>query len=164
MKYERLFTPIKIGNMELKNRIVMPAMHHLYTENGYNTERFSEYYYRRVEGGAGLIIVGSCRFDGYGAKEGSMSLATDDTIPGFKEFTDGVHARGGKVAVQLYHAGRYMPKADVPCGGDALSPSATFTPYTRETAPEMTRDQIFALLEDYAAGAKRAVKAGFDAV
>lgn len=164
MKFTRLFTPITIGSMTLKNRIVMPAMHHLYTEDGYNTPRFSEYYWKRVEGGAGLIIVGSCRFDDYGAKIGSMSLRTDDTIPGWKTFTDGVHQRGGKVAVQLYHAGRYMPKADVPCGGDALSPSATFASYTRETAPEMTREQIFTLIEDYAAGAKRAVQAGFDAV
>ena len=164
MRYTRLFQPITIGKLTLKNRIVMPAMHHLYTENGYNTPRFSRYYWDRVEGGAGLIIVGSCRFDGYGAKNNSMSLATDDTISGWQEFTSGVHDRGGKVAVQLYHAGRYMPKADVPCGGDALSPSATFASYTRETAPEMTREQIFALLADYAAGAKRAVQAGFDAV
>ena len=164
MKYSRLFTPIKIGSMTLKNRIVMPAMHHLYTENGYATPRFCRYYWDRVEGGAGLIIVGSCRFDEYGAKIGSMSLATDDTVPGWQDFTDGVHQRGGKVAVQLYHAGRYMPKADVPCGEDALSPSATYTPYTRETAPEMRREQIFALLEDYAAGARRAKAAGFDAV
>ncbi len=164
MKLTRLFTPIQIGTMTLKNRIVMPAMHHLYTEDGYNTPRFSEYYWKRVEGGAGLIIVGSCRFDDYGAKANSMSLRTDDTIPGWKTFTDGVHERGGKVAVQLYHAGRYMPKADVPCGGEALAPSATFASYTRETAPEMTREQIFRLLEDYGEGAKRAVKAGFDAV
>ncbi len=164
MKYERLFTPIQIGSMTLKNRIVMPAMHHLYTENGYATSRFCRYYWDRVEGGAGLIIVGSCRFDDYGAKTGSISLRTDDTIPGWRNFTDGVHQRGGKVAVQLYHAGRYMPREDVPCGGEALSPSATYTPYTRQTAPEMTRQQIFQLLEDYAAGARRAVAAGFDAV
>ena len=164
MTYSRLFTPITIGNMTLKNRIVMPAMHHLYTENGYCTPRFSRYYWDRVEGGAGLIIVGSCRFDDYGAKDNSMSLRTDDTIPGWQAFTKGVHDRGGKVAVQLYHAGRYMPKKDVPCGGDALSPSATFASYTRETAPEMTRDQIFELLRNYAAGARRAVEAGFDAV
>ena len=164
MTYSRLFTPITIGNMTLKNRIVMPAMHHLYTENGYCTPRFSRYYWDRVEGGAGLIIVGSCRFDDYGAKDNSMSLRTDDTIPGWQAFTKGVHDRGGKVAVQLYHAGRYMPKKDVPCGGDALSPSATFASYTRETAPEMTREQIFELLRNYAAGARRAVEAGFDAV
>lgn len=164
MKFTRLFTPITIGSMTLKNRIVMPAMHHLYTENGYNTPRFSQYYWKRVEGGAGLIIVGSCRFDDYGAKIGSMSLRTDNTIPGWRQFTDGVHQRGGKVAVQLYHAGRYMPKKDVPCGGEALSPSATFSSYTRETAPEMTRGQIFELIDNYAAGARRAVAAGFDAV
>ena len=164
MQYPRLFTPIQIGSLTLKNRIVMPAMHHLYTENGYATPRFNEYYWKRVEGGAGLIIVGSCRFDGYGAKANSMSLAEDSTIPGWQEFTRGVHDRGGKVAVQLYHAGRYMPKADVPCGKDALSPSATFASYTRETAPEMSRQQIFDLLEDYAAGARRAVEADFDAV
>ncbi len=164
MKYTRLFSPIQIGTLTLKNRIVMPAMHHIYTENGYATPRFCEYYWQRAAGGAGLIIVGSCRFDGYGAKANSMSLADDSTIPGWKAFTDGIHERGGKVAVQLYHAGRYMPKADVPCGGDALSPSATYASYTRETAPEMTRNQIFALLTDYADGAKRAVAAGFDAV
>ena len=164
MKYTRLFSPITIHGMTLKNRIVMPAIHHLYTEDGYASPRFNEYYWERVEGGAGMIIVGSCRFDGYGAKANSMSLAEDATIPGWKEFTDGVHERGGKVAVQLYHAGRYMPRRDVPCGGEALSPSATYASYTRETAPEMTKEQIRNLLGDYAAGAKRAVAAGFDAV
>ena len=94
MQYPRLFTPIQIGSMTLKNRIVMPAMHHLYTENGYATPRFNEYYWKRVEGGAGLIIVGSCRFDGYGAKANSMSLAEDSTIPGWQEFTRGVHRPG----------------------------------------------------------------------
>lgn len=164
MPYPRLFTPITINGMELKNRILMPALHHLYTDNGFCTERFAEYYYRRAEGGAGLIIVGSCRFDDYGAKANSMSLRTDDTIPGWKDFTDGMHARGCKVAVQLYHAGRYVPKKDVPCGGDALAPSPVFCPYTRETPPEMTKAQIDEVIANWAAGALRAKKAGFDAV
>ncbi len=164
MKYPRLFSPITIHGMTLRNRLVMPAMHHLYTENGYCTERFCRYYWRRAEGGLGMVIVGSCRFDDYGAKNNSMSLRTDDTIPGWQDFTRGMHERGCKVAVQLYHAGRYMPKKDVPCGGDALSPSATYCSYTRETAPEMTRDQIRQVLSDYAAGAVRAKAAGFDAV
>lgn len=164
MPYPRLFTPITVNGMELKNRILMPALHHLYTDNGYCTDRFAEYYYRRAEGGAGLIIVGSCRFDDYGAKTNSMSLRTDDTIPGWKQFTDGMHARGCKVAVQLYHAGRYVPKKDVPCGGDALAPSPVFCPYTRETPPEMTKAQIDEVIANWAAGAVRAQKAGFDAV
>ena len=164
MKYRRLFTPITINGMELKNRIVMPAMHHLYTENGFCTTKFSQYYWKRAEGGAALLIVGSCRFDEYGAKNNSMSLASDDTIPGWKEFTNGVHQRGAKVAVQLYHAGRYVPEKDVPCGKPALAPSPVYCPYTRETPPEMTVDQIHEVTAKWAEGAVRAKEAGFDMV
>lgn len=164
MTYSRLFSPITVNGMELKNRILMPALHHLYTDDGRCTPRFAQYYYRRAEGGAGLILVGSCRFDDYGAKRNSMSLRSDDLIPGWKEFTDGMHRRGCKVGVQLYHAGRYVPKKDVPCGGDALAPSPVFCPYTRETPPEMTKAQIRQVIADWAAGAVRAQRAGFDAV
>ena len=165
MNYKRLFTPLEVKpGFVLKNRLVMPAMHHLYTDHGACTPRFSEYYWRRAEGGLAMVIVGSCRFDDYGAKENSMSLRTDDMIPGWKAFTDGMHQRGCKVAVQLYHAGRYVPARDVPCGKPALSPSAVYSSYTRETAPEMTREQIAEVIENWAAGAVRAQKAGFDAV
>ncbi len=164
MKFERLFQPIMINHMQLRNRIMMPAMHHLYTENGYCTPRFTEYYRRRGEGGAGLIVVGSCRFDEYGAKDNSMSLAEEDKVPGWQEFMKAMHETGAKVGVQLYHAGRYMPAKDVPCGKPALSPSATYCPYTKETAPEMRKEQIAHLLDKYAEGADRAKRAGFDAV
>ncbi|MCD8143875.1 MAG: FAD-dependent oxidoreductase [Oscillospiraceae bacterium] len=165
MKYTRLFTPIEVKpGFVLKNRLMMPAMHHLYTDHGRCTRRFQEYYYARAEGGLALVIVGSCRFDDYGAKDNSMSLRTDDVIPGWKEFTDGMHQRDCKVAVQLYHAGRYVPKRDVPCGGDALAPSAVYSSYTRETAPEMTVAQMREVTENWAAAAVRAQKAGFDAV
>lgn len=164
MRYERLFSPIIINGMELKNRIVMPAMHHLYTEHGRCTERFSEYYYRRAEGGAGLILVGSCRFDDYGARENSMSLRDDSFIDGWKVFTDGMHARNCKVGVQLYHAGRYVPSQSVPNGKPALAPSAVFCSFTRETPPEMTREQMQEVIQNWADAAVRAQKAGFDIV
>lgn len=165
MPYPRLFSPIEIKpGFTLKNRLVMPAMHHLYTDHGACTPRFQEYYWRRAEGGLAMVIVGSCRFDDYGAKDNSMSLRTDDLIDGWRAFTDGMHQRDCKVAVQLYHAGRYVPKKDVPCGRDALAPSAVYSSYTRETAPEMTREQIAQVIADWAAGAVRAQKAGFDAV
>ena len=164
MPYPLLTAPLTIRSLTLKNRMVMPALHHAYTRDGACTPRFSSYYWRRAEGGLGLVIVGSCRFDGYGAKINSMSLADDSTVPGWKEFTDGMHRRGCPVCVQLFHAGRYIPRRDVPCGQPALSPSATYTPYTRETAPEMTREQIRQVVRDFAAGAVRAVAAGSDAV
>ncbi len=164
MIYERLFQPIEINGMRLRNRIMMPAMHHLYTDQGHCTERFTEYYKKRGEGGAGLIVVGSCRFDEYGAKDNSMSLADESTLAGWQEFMKVMHQTGAKVAVQLYHAGRYMPMRDVPCGKPALSPSETFCPYTRETAPAMSHEQILEVIAKYAEGAERAKRAGFDAV
>jgi universal bacterial protein YeaZ len=88
--YERLFTPVRIGDLEIKNRIVMPAISHMYTPDGYATERFNEYYWRRAEGGAGLITVGGCRIDECGGAYGMMSLEDDKYIPGFFEFTEGM--------------------------------------------------------------------------
>lgn len=163
-KFSRLFSPIQVGSMTLKNRIVMPAMHHLYTENGHPTDRFNEYYWKRADGGAGLVIVGACRFDDYGSKLSTMSLRTDADVEPWKKFTEGMHSRDCKVAVQLYHAGRYMPKRDVPCGEDALAPSAVYTSFTRETPKEMTILEIKQVIHDWAHAAVRAKEAGFDAV
>ncbi len=164
MPYPKLTSPLTVRSLTLKNRMVMPAIHHAYTLNGACTERFCSYYWRRAVGGFGMVIVGSCRFDGYGAKTNSMSLADGGTVSGWRKFTDGMHERGCPVCVQLYHAGRYIPQRDVPCGGAALSPSAVYTPYTHETAPEMTLEQIRQVIRGYAAGALRAKAAGFDAV
>ncbi len=165
MEFTRLNSKITVNGMQLRNRIMMVAMHHLYTEDGFCTPKFTEYYLKRARGGAGLIIVGACRFDDYGAKESCISLRDDEHIPGWKAFTDRIHAESGaKVAVQLYHAGRYMPKADVPCGKEALAPSAVYSTYTREVAKEATEAELAEIIENWAAAAVRAKKAGFDAV
>ena len=164
MEFKRLFTPISVRDMELKNRVVMPALHHLYTPEGYATERFNRYYWRRAEGGAGLIYVGGCRFDDYGAAPSMMSLQTDEFIPGYKEFTDGMHACGARVGVQLYHAGAYAHSIAIPGGKQALAPSAVFSKFTREMPKEMTLDEIQEVIANWAAGALRAKQAGFDTV
>ena len=104
MQYERLFQSLTIRGMTLKNRIVMPAMHLMYNMDGYANDRFDEFYYRRAEGGAALVFVGGCRFDEVGGSPGMMSLETDEFVPGYREFTNGMHARGARVGVQLYHA------------------------------------------------------------
>lgn len=164
MEFKRSFSPISIKGLTLKNRFVMPAIHHLYTPEGYATERFNEYYWRKAEGGVGMIIVGGCRFDDYGASYAMMSLQHDEMIPGWKTFVDGVHARGAKVAVQLYHAGRYTKQKSVPPGESALAPSAVFSAFTKETPKAMSQDEIKTVVRHWAAAARRARQAGFDAV
>lgn len=164
MNLTRLFSPITIKNMELKNRIVMPALHHLYTPDGSATPRFNEYDWRRAEGGVGLIVVGGCRYDDYGGGRAMMSLQHDMFIPGYKEFTDGVHQRGAKAGVQLYHAGRYAKQANIPGNRQAIAPSEVFSRYTRETPRAMTVDEIHEIVRNCAAAAERALAAGFDMV
>lgn len=161
--FERLFSPIKIGSLELKNRIVMPAIHLMYNMDGYANEKFNQFYWRRAEGGAGLLVVGGCRFDEYGGSPGMMSLQADDFIPGYKEFTDGVHQRGAKVGVQLYHAGAYAHSIANE-GRDALAPSALLSKFTKEMPREMTVEELKTIIEKWAQGAVRAKKAGFDMV
>ncbi|MEG1404092.1 MAG: FAD-dependent oxidoreductase [Oscillospiraceae bacterium] len=163
MQYKRLFEPIKIRKLELKNRVIMPAIHLMYNLDGYANEKFNEFYFARAEGGASLIVVGGCRFDDYGGSPGMMSLQTDDFIPGYKAFTDGMHARGAKVGVQLYHAGAYA-HSFANDGRQALAPSAVLSKFTKEMPKEMTKDELNEIIANWAKGAERAVRAGFDTV
>ncbi len=163
MQYYRLFQPIKIRNLELKNRIIMPAIHLMYNMDGFANERFNEFYFRRAEGGAGLVFVGGCRFDEYGGSPGMMSLQTDEFITGYREFTDGMHKRGAKVGVQLYHAGAYAHSI-ANDGREALAPSAVLSKFTKEMPKEMTCDEMKTVVSKWAEAAVRAKKAGFDIV
>lgn len=164
MEFPRLFSPITIRGMTLKNRVVMPAIHHLYTPDGFCTERFSQYYWKRAEGGAALVITGGCRFEGHGGSTAMMSLQSDAYIPGYRTFTDGMHQRGAKVAVQLYHAGRYAKRKNIEGGDAPLAPSAVYAKYSGETPRAMTEEDIHAVIQAWCAAAVRAQKAGFDAV
>lgn len=161
MKY--LAQPITINKLQLKNRLVMPAVHLRYSADGYLTERFNEFYYRRAEGGVGLVVVGGCSFNA-DCGGGMISLNDDSFIPGMREFTNGMHARGAKVGIQLFHGGRYAKQKYLPKGRKARSASATYTRYTKESSEEMSTEEIKQTILDWAAAAKRAQDAGFDMV
>lgn len=164
MKYRTLFSPMELNGMKLENRIVMTAIQCNYTPEGYCSERFTRFYEERAKGGAGLLIVGGCRFDAYcGSTWNMMSLMDDSYIDGYKAFTDRIHRLGTKVAVQLYHAGRYA-KEKYLHGAKALAPSSQFCSYTHEIAREMTEKDIQETINRWAESAVRAKKAGFDAV
>jgi len=156
---DKLFQPITINGMTLKNRIVMPPLHHLYTPDGVMTDRFAQYYYKRAEGGAGLIMIGGCRVDEFGGATMMLDVTKPSFVEDCKVFTEEMHKRGAKVGVQLYQSGRYAKKAD---NVKTLAPSAVFSKFTRETADEMTREEIDLVIERLATAAKRVKEAGFD--
>ncbi|MCX5917963.1 MAG: NADH:flavin oxidoreductase, partial [Deltaproteobacteria bacterium] len=102
-----LFTPIKINRMELKNRIVMPAMHYLSSWEGMVLPHHVDYFVERAKGGAALIIIGGCTIDETSGAINMLSVKDDTFIPGLAGLARAVQAHGAKIAAQLYHAGRY---------------------------------------------------------
>ncbi|MFZ5652055.1 MAG: FAD-dependent oxidoreductase [Bacillota bacterium] len=157
-----LFQPVKIGGIELKNRISMPAIHHAYTPDGFVNDRLVRYYETRARGGAGLIIVGGCTIDRLGIGPKMIGLHDDCYIDGLKMLTGAVKSAGAKIAAQLYQAGRYTHSFLI--GQQPVAPSPVASRLTREVPREMTLEDIETVTESFADAALRAKKAGFDAV
>lgn len=109
MNYDLLFSPMKIGNMEVKNRIVMSPMCMGFGQfNGCPTERMIRYYEERARGGVGLIFTEITRInDLTGASSfGQLGLSHDYQIEPLRKMVDRIHSHGAKIMVQLHHPGR----------------------------------------------------------
>jgi len=163
MTFPRLFSPITVKSMQLKNRIVMTAMHLGYTPTGEVTERLIDFYTARAKGGVGLIVVGGCPIDEYGGMPGMIGLSHDRFIPGLEKLTQAVKADGAKIAAQLYQAGRYTHSAMIG-GRKPFSSSAVRSKLTGETPRALELDEIPGVQDSFAQAALRAQRAGFDAV
>ncbi|AGA69297.1 NADH:flavin oxidoreductase [Desulfitobacterium dichloroeliminans LMG P-21439] len=163
-----LFDPIKIGNMIMKNRVVMPPMTTNFPdEDGFVTQQLIDYYSERAKSGVGLIIVEAT----YGRKDGrrnfrNINIYDDRYVSGLLKLTTEIKKYGAKVALQIAHGGRECRQSVT--GTKPLAPSAvttTFSGYGQGENPiTLTSDQIEELVESYADAAKRAQEAGFDAV
>jgi 2,4-dienoyl-CoA reductase-like NADH-dependent reductase (Old Yellow Enzyme family) len=105
-----VFVPIKVNNLELKNRIFKaPTLECMATEEGAPTKKLTKFYKRTAKGGSGLMITGLS----YVSKEGKAYFAEngiydDSLIPAWKEFTDEIHEAGGKIMMQISHGGRQI--------------------------------------------------------
>ena len=163
MEFPHLFSPIAIQNMELKNRIVMTAMHLGYTPQGEVTDQLVNFYAERAKGGVGLAIVGGCPIDEFGGMVGMISLYDDRFIPGLKRLTDAVKNHGAKIAAQLYQAGRYTHSAMIG-GQKPISASAVRSRLTGETPRALSLEEIPGVQDKFAESAVRSREAGFDAV
>ncbi len=129
---DRLFTPGRLGNLELPNRVVMTAMHLNYTPGGKVSDRLVAFYEERARYGLGLAIVGGCTIDEYSGSPDMLSLKENCDKEGLQRFAEAIHQAGGKICAQLYHAGGYAHSFFLG-GKQALSPSGVFSRFTKET-------------------------------
>ena len=162
--FEKVFEEGMIGNLKVKNRLIVPPMLTEYAaENGELTERYIRYYEEKAKGGWGLIICEDNAVvpNGRGFKN-IPGIWSDDLMDKHSELVDRVHSAGAKIAVQLYHAGRQSHSSLI--GGKTVAPSAIQDPIMGETPRELTTTEIEELVEKYAQGARRAKEAGYDAV
>ncbi len=159
---KHLFTPNYIGNVEVKNRIVMPAMHLNYTPEGEINSKVIEFYKERAKGGVGLIIVGGCKIDDVGSGPMMIDVSDRRFLEGLKQLTGAIHNEGAKIAAQLYQAGRYTHSAF--SGKQPVAPSPIASRLTREEPRELTVEEIKELVETFANSALIVKEAGFDAV
>src|ERR1700744_3947916 len=103
-KHGPLFAPLKVGDLTLKNRIVMAPMTRQFSPGGVPTEDVAAYYRRRAEGGAGLIITEGTGVEDPEALDGPAIpvMYGDAALAGWKRVVDGVHEAGGRIFPQLW--------------------------------------------------------------
>jgi len=165
MKFFKLFEPLKISNMTISNRIVMPAMHLNLANDGFITKKLTDFYVERAKGGAGLLVVGGCYVDIYGKGLPSMIAVDDDKyLPKLTEFTEILHNANEdvKICCQLYHGGAYAFPQII--GRTPIAPSAVYSKFSKTTPKEMTLEDIKREQQAFVSATERAKKSGFDAV
>ena len=168
-----LFDPLRVGNLELDNRMVMaPLTRSRADDDGVQPEFVATYYGQRAS--AGLIISEATNISpmakGYVRTPG---IYTDAQIESWRAVTQSVHARGGKIFMQVFHTGRIALPDFLPGNTQPVAPSAVRANgqnYTDEgmkqfvTPREITRDEIAQTIKDFASAAANAITAGFDGV
>ncbi|MBT3240468.1 MAG: NADH:flavin oxidoreductase [Chloroflexi bacterium] len=160
---EKLFTSSKIGTLELPNRLIRSATAESMADvNGHPTEKLTALYQQLTRGGVGLIITGHMNVHPSGRAHPNMTgIYHDDHIPGLSKLVDAVHRSGGKVAVQINHAGMHARGEGI---DETIAPSKVLGDFVKNTPREMTIEEIDLIIDSFAQAAQRAKESGFDAV
>ncbi|KLU99470.1 FAD-dependent oxidoreductase [Photobacterium aphoticum] len=157
--YPHLLAPLDLGFTQLRNRVLMGSMHTGLEESRGGLPKLAAFYAERARGGVGLIVTGGFSPNFRGRLHPlSAEFSSARTARAHRVITDAVHREGGKIALQLLHAGRYALHPF------AVSASAIKSPISKFTPSEMTARQIQKTINDFAHSAELAREAGYDGV
>jgi len=156
--YPHLLAPLDLGFTTLKNRVLMGSMH-TGLEETRDWNRVAEFYAERARGGVALMVTGGMAPNSEGGVfPGAAGLFSDQDIANHKVVTDRVHDAGGKIAMQILHAGRYAYSKD------CVGPSAVKSPISPFPPRELDEEGIEKQVSDMVTAAIRAKEAGYDGV
>ena len=157
--YPRLFQPLQVGPLTLRNRIVMGSMHTRLETVADASARAAAFYAERARGGAALIITGGYSPDAAGRLEADAgALDHPDKLAGHRAVTDAVHAAGSLICLQILHSGRYARHDGLVGASDIPAPINRRKPHALSTA------EVEQTIERYAECAALARAAGYDGV
>lgn len=157
--YPSLLQPLDLGFTTLKNRVLMGSMHTGLEERPGGFERMTAYFAERARGGVGLMVTGGIAPNKEGGVyKGAAKLSTPEEAAQHKVVTKAVHEAGGKICLQILHAGRYAYSPDL------VAPSAIQAPINPFKPRELTSDEIWQQIDDFVNCAQMARQAGYDGV
>ncbi len=160
MAFNHLFQPIKIRGLELKNRVVFPAMGtKMVGEDKFVTDQVIDYHVARAIGGCGLNFTEVCSVYHKASPKYFMGIGEDKYIPGLKKLASAIHAAGGKAGVQLWLGGLAVASDKEAM---IIVPSDTPVRGTDYVLPGVSVEIINETVKAYGDAARRAVEAGFD--
>ena len=160
-----LFTPINLGNIQIKNRFIQSATYEVMAaETGEVSDKLIKRYQRLAKGEVGLIIPGYMYVHPLGRSyKHQTGIHNDAMIPGLRRLVETVHKEGAKIVFQLAHAGRQTTKSMI--GETPLGPSSSGrNPITFIKPKEMRADQIEEVIQAFALATNRAVETGVDGI
>jgi 2,4-dienoyl-CoA reductase (NADPH2) len=158
-----LFEPIQINQLELENRIYLPAMHMNMAKDHEVTDQLIDFYAERARGGVSAICVGYATVDELSGMSTNIGAHKDEFIPGLRRLAEGIQSNGARAIVQINHAGRYAHSFFLD-GKQPVAPSSIASRMTRETPRELELDEIKQVIDHFVQAARRVQEAGYDGV
>ena len=159
MSYPHLFAPLDLGFLTLRNRIVMGSMHTGLEDRARDYPKLAAYFAARARGGVGLIVTGGIAPNRAGwIAPFSGKLSVNREVARHRLVTEAVHAEGGRICMQILHAGRYGYHPFI------VAPSRIKAPINRFTPSALDADAIEEQIADFARCARLAREAGYDGV
>lgn len=158
----KIFTPGKIGRLELRNRTIRSGCFEGLSPNAAPSEALIEHHRRVAAGGIGMTTVSYCAVSRDGVAFSHEMWMREDILPGLSRLTEAVHKEGAKASLQLGHCGFFANKHAA--GARPIGPSRKFCLFRYSISRAMTESDMERIREDFGKAAKMAIRAGFDAI
>ena len=160
---QHVFSDVAIGPLKLAHRVVMGSMHVGLEARDDDGRALAAFYAERAAAGAALIVTGGCAISRVGAGGRSYAFVNEDAgASSLARVADAVHEAGGRILLQLFHAGRYAFERAF--GLRPVAPSAVYSAFSRAAPRALSDSEVTDVIDEFAAGARRAAELGYDGV